>query len=84
MDDGITKEDFDELKKLIIKLNGKPKVQPQYLRLEQAPDYVSITAKTFKKWRDAGLVPTTVIGGITVVNKDDLDALMLKYRVGNV
>lgn len=84
MDDAITKEDFDELKKLIIKLSRKPKVQPQYLRLEQAPDYVSITSKTFTKWRKNGLVPTSVIGGVTVVNKDDLDALMLKYRVGNV
>lgn len=84
MDNTITKQDFDGLVKMVKKIAKKPAIIQQYYRMQDAPTYLGISARTFATWRKRGIVPVSVIGGVILVNKDDLDALLGKYRVGEI
>lgn len=84
MDNTITKKDFDGLVELVKKIAKKPTIVQQYYRLGEAPRYLGISPRTFTNWRKRGIVPVSVIGGITLVNRDDLDALLDKYRIGEI
>ncbi|NKC68866.1 helix-turn-helix domain-containing protein [Vagococcus fluvialis] len=53
---------------------------PPYMNIKKACEYLSVSRGTLNKFiREDGL-PITVIDGIKLISKSDLDEFMLKHR----
>jgi len=65
-------------------LNQAQQGSQRYLKIYQAREYANVSEETFKKWRNQGLVPISVIEGVKRIDKNDIDKLMLSNKFGEV